>query len=95
VTNGDPVVKNPPSAVAFMPSFTIAVTSFFSALAMLTVKCNVMLPPAGTVLPDHVTVPAEFVPPSAAETKLVLSGTGSVIVTPVAAALPMFFSVIA
>src|SRR6266446_2576832 len=60
---------------------------------MLTVKCTVALLPAAIERPDQVTVPPEFVPPLSAETKLVLAGTGSVIVTPVAAALPMFFSV--
>ena len=53
-----------------------------------------MLPPAGTVSPVHVTLPVGSVPPSSADTKVVLSGTGSVMVTPVAAALPMFFTVI-
>ena len=76
-----------------MPSFTIESTFFLSAAAMLTVKCTVTLPPAGTVSPDHVTVPALFVPPLSADTNDVFSGTGSVIVTSVAAALPMFFSV--
>src|SRR6185436_16559063 len=68
-------------------------TLFLSASAMLTVKCTDVLPPAGTVRFDHVTVPLEFVPPLSADTKVVLAGTGSVIVTPVAFALPMFFTV--
>ena len=53
-----------------------------------------MLPPAGTDLPDHVTLPPPPEPPSWAETKLVLAGIGSVMVTPVASALPMLRSVI-
>ena len=38
--------------------------------------------------PGLLGIPSFIVPPLSAETKLVLSGTGSVSVTPVAAALP-------
>ena len=39
------------------------------------------------------TTPATFVPPESAETRLVLTGTGSVIFTPFAEALPSFLTV--
>ena len=93
VMNGEPVVNGPCAEVTLTPSLTIEATLFLMAFEMLTVKWTVVLPPAATVRPDHVTVPLEFVPPPSAETKLVFAGTGSVIVTPVAAALPMFFTV--
>ena len=102
VTNGEPVAPKPPAAVTVKPSLTIEVTFFFRASAMLTVKCTVALPPAGTDRPVHVTVlssflpfpPSDRVPPLSAETNDVLSGTGSVTVTSVAAAFPMFLTVI-
>src|SRR6185503_3734749 len=90
---GEPVVNGPWADVALIPSLMIDVTCFFSASTMLTVKCTVVLPPAATERLDHVTVPPTFVPPPSAETNVVFAGTGSVIVTPVAAALPMFLSV--
>ena len=78
-----------------MPSFTIAVTFFFSARRDAD----------GEVHRDAAAGRNRQARPRdrarrrssrrlSAETKLVLSGTGSVIVTPVASALPMFFSVI-
>ena len=80
---------------------TIETTFFFRASAMLTLKCTVVLPPAGPT--DRSTSrclsflplpPSDRIPPLSAETNDVLSGTGSVIVTSVAAALPMFLTVI-
>src|SRR5215210_3390740 len=100
---GEPVVPGPCADVTLMPSFTIVFTLFCSAAAMLTVKCNVMTPgtpgvapaPAfGTVRFFQVTTPFSNVPPLSADTKLVYAGSGSLTVTPVAFALPMFFSVI-
>jgi len=96
----EPVVDGPWADVAASPSSTIESTFFFSASAMLTRRWTVMLPPTpgvpvGTVSPDQVATPLTFVPPLSADTKLVFAGSGSVIVTPVAAALPMFLSVIA
>src|SRR6266542_3347837 len=91
--NGEPVVNGPCAEVTFTPSLTIDATLFLIALAMLAVKWTAVLLPAAIVRPDHVTVPAEFVPPPSAETKVVFAGTGSVMVTPVAAALPMFLTV--
>ena len=62
---------------------------------MLTVKCTAMLPPAGTVSPVHVTVAAGERPAVVGRHEAsCCAGIGSVIVTPVAAALPMFLSVI-
>ena len=80
VTNGEPVVEKPSPVLATTPSLTIDVTFFLSASAMLTVRCTVTLSPGATVRPDQVTTPPVFVPPLSAETKLVLSGSGSVIV---------------
>ena len=100
--NGDPVVPGPCAEVTSMPSFVIVFTLFCSAFAMLTVKCTWMTPgtpgvppePAlGTVRFDQVTTPFCAVPPWSADTKLVFAGSGSLIVTPVASALPMFLSV--
>jgi hypothetical protein len=90
---GEPVVKKPSVVIALTPSFTIECTFFLSASEMLTTRCTVTLAPGAIVRPVHVTTPALFVPPLSAETKLVLSGSGSVIVTPVAGALPSFLSV--
>ena len=94
--------------MALRPSSTIESIFPFSDGSILTRRCTVTLPPVfvmlcvsgsvvafGTVSPDQVTTPfASAVPPLSAETKLVFAGIGSVIVTPVASALPMFFSVI-
>ena len=85
-----------------MPSLTIDFTLFCSAFAILTLNRTWIVPgtpgvpgePAfGTVSPLHVTLPFAKVPPLSADAKLVFAGIGSVIVTPVASALPMFFSV--
>src|SRR5258705_5543258 len=93
VMNGEPVVKGPCAEVTFTPSLVIDVTLFLIALAMLTVKCTERLPPAATVWFDQVTVPPEAVPPLSADTNVGLAGTGSVIVTVVASAFPMFLTV--
>ncbi len=93
VTNGEPDVENPPAAVAFVPSFTTDSTRFLSASATETVRCTVTDAPAPSVGTDHETTPSERAPPPSADTKLVFAGIGSVIVTPVASALPMFRSV--
>ena len=104
--HGEPVVDGPCADVAARPSLTIEATLFFSDGSMPTRRCTVTLPPVfvmlpavplvawGTVNPDQVTTPFAYVPPLSAETKLVLAGSGSVRVTPVASALPMFLSVI-
>src|SRR4029079_15850605 len=92
VMNGEPVVNGPWAEVTFTPSLTMDFTLFLMASAMLTVKCTDMLPPAAMFRPDHVTAPPEYVPPLSAEVKVVLARTGSVMVTPVAAALPMFLT---
>jgi len=70
------------------------VSLLFSEELICTVRCSETLAPAAKVRPLQVTVPAEIVPPPLAETKLVLAGIGSLIVTPVAVALPMFLTVI-
>ena len=90
---GEPVVYGPCADVAFIPSLTIALTFFFRASAMLTVSCTEVLPPLVTMRFVQVTVPLMFAPPLLAETNVVFAGTGSVSVTPVASALPMFLSV--
>ena len=92
VMNGEPVVNGPWAEVAFIPSLTIALTLFLIASAMLTVNCTEMLPPLGTARFVQTTVPLTFAPP-VAETNVVFAGTGSVMTTPVASALPMFLSV--
>src|SRR3954447_5801096 len=93
VTNGEPVVPTPWSDVTTTPSLTIDLTFLSSADATLTVKWTETLPCAGTVSPLHWTLPLATVPPSCAAGDVVFAGTGSEIVTPVPAALPMFFSV--
>src|SRR2546425_4138876 len=91
---GEPVVNGPWADVAFSPSLTMLLTFFFRASAMLTVSCTDVLPPLVTVRFVQATVPLMFAPPLLAETNVVFAGTGSVRVTPVASALPMFRSVI-
>jgi hypothetical protein len=102
VMNGEPVVPGPCAEVTTIPSFVIVATFFFSASAMLTEKRTWIWPGApaapafGTVRFDHTTrgfFPPTSVPPLSADTKLVLAGIGSEIVTPVASALPTFLSV--
>ena len=57
-----------------------------------TSKWTAMLPPAGIDLPVQRTV-VSACPPWSAEMNVVFAGIGSVIVTPVAAALPMLRTV--
>ena len=93
VIAGDPVVDGPSAERAAYPSLTIVATLCFSRESIRTVSFTCLLSPAGIVKARHVTVPREYVPPSLAPAKLVSSGTGSVICTPVAAALPMLRNV--
>src|SRR2546423_11309568 len=93
VTTGEPEVDGPCAEVAPKPSSTMELTEELIAGLMFTVRWTVTLPADGTVSPDHVTAPPALAPPRSAETKLVLAGIGSVIVTPVAAALPMLRNV--
>src|SRR5689334_11991922 len=94
VTVAEPLVEKPPAAVAPKPSSTMDLTPAFRPGSIFTVRWTETLPGDGIEMPDHFTVPPLFVPPESAETKLVLAGIGSLIVTPVAAALPMLRSVI-
>src|SRR3954452_25410189 len=93
VANGDPVVENPPAGVAWTPSLTIEPTWLLSLSAIATTRCTVTLAPGASFATFHVTTPFDSAPPASADTKLVRAGTGSVIETSVASALPMFFSV--
>ena len=94
VTTGEPEVDGPCADVAPYPSSTMEATPAFRSGSILTVRWTVTLPADGTDSPDHLTVPPTFAPPLSADTKLVLAGIGSLIVTPVAAALPMLRSLI-
>src|SRR6266702_2328368 len=94
VTVGEPLVEKPPAAVAAKPSSTMDLTPDFRPGSIFTVRWTETLPADGIEMPDHLTVPSLFVPPESAETKLVLAGMGSLIVTVVAVALPMLRSVI-
>ena len=101
VTNGEPVAPKPPAAVTVRPSLTIETTFFFRASAMLTLKCpSCCRRPGPTTGPRHGVIvllalpPSDRIPPLSAEMNDVLSGVGSVIVTSVAAAFPMFLTVI-
>jgi hypothetical protein len=94
VTVGEPVVNGPSADVAFSRSLVIEVTCFLSASAMLSFSVTSALALGAMLSPDHVTRPWANVPPLSADRKLVLSGSGSVIVTPVASALPTFRSLI-
>src|SRR6266851_2843165 len=94
VTVGEPLVDGPSADVALKPSSTIDVVFDFNPGSINTRRCTAMLPPAAIDKPVHVAVPPALVPPLPAKTKLVFAGTGSVTVTPVAAALPMLRTVI-
>ena len=94
VVVGLPVVPGPSAEVTTMPSLTIDVTFVFSA--SLDAHGEVhrrRCPPDGMARPVHLTLPLLYVPPLSADMKVVLSGIGSVMVTPVASALPMFLRV--
>src|SRR5690242_14155813 len=86
---GEPLVENPPAAVAPKPSSTIEVTPDLRPGSILTRRCTDTLLADGIEMPVHFAAPPLLVPPASAETKLVLAGIGSVMVTPVAVALPM------
>ena len=91
---GLPVVETPPSALTVMPSLTMALVPPARDGEIWTAKCTCTWPPAGMVRSVHRMPAGRSRPPWSADWKVVLGGSGSVMLTPVAGALPMFFTVI-
>ena len=83
-----------PAALTTRPSSTIPSCDAGNEAEIRTVKCTWTWPPAGMVRPVHLTFGPDAAPPLSAETNVVLFGIGSVMETDVAAALPMFLTVI-
>ncbi len=82
----------PTAAVSLLPmpnEALVIVVPFASGAATVTTSCAEPEVPALSVPRLQVTRPAACVPPSVAETKVVLAGSGSVSTTPVAFALPL------
>src|SRR5437870_4919903 len=63
---------------------------FASGLVTATTTCTLEDAPAASAPMFQVTTPAASVPPPVADTKLVFTGTVSMITAPVALALPVF-----
>src|SRR5438876_986215 len=80
VVCGLPPVPTPWAEVTPTRSFTIEVTDGS--------RVGEVLPPAGTVSPLQTARPLDRVPPLLADPNVVLTGTRSLIPTPVASALP-------
>ena len=101
--NSEPLVPGPWANVTTIPSFTIVLTLFLSAFAMFAVKCTDLVRSTGdaglgTVRLDRRRAgscrwSSRARPPLSADVKVVYPGPDSVMVTPVAFALPMFFTV--
>src|ERR687888_132839 len=77
----------------FEVTLTVLVMSAVREESTLTTKVTCAEPPEAIVPRDQVTVPAVFVPPPVAETKLVPAGIGSDRLTPVASDGPALFTV--
>ena len=103
--NGEPVVPGPCADVTVMPSFVIVLTLLLQGVRDVHGEVHLNLARSagdaglrnGQARPDDrgffPFLSVTSLPPLSADMKLVLAGIGSVIVTPVASALPMFLSV--